>query len=81
MAPSLLQRIERHLLDTKLGSLTAVTLHCAKSPMTFFMQGNICLTVLHAGGNLASETQNELAKMTKDLSRTYAQPETAHVDH
>jgi predicted regulator of Ras-like GTPase activity (Roadblock/LC7/MglB family) len=81
MAPSLLQRIERYMRDTKLGPLTAVTLHCAKAPVTFFMQGNICLTVLHAGGNLASETQNELAKMTKALSRTYSQPETSHVDH
>jgi predicted regulator of Ras-like GTPase activity (Roadblock/LC7/MglB family) len=81
MAPSLLQRIERHMLDTKLGSLTAVTLHCTKSPLTFFMQGNICLTVLQAGGKLASETQDELVNMTKELSRTYSQPETAHVDH
>jgi predicted regulator of Ras-like GTPase activity (Roadblock/LC7/MglB family) len=81
MAPSLLQRIERHMLDTKLGSLTAVTLHCTKSPVTFFMQGNICLTVLQAGGKLASETQDELVNMTKELSRTYSQPETIHVDH
>jgi hypothetical protein len=81
MAPSLLQRIERHMPDTKLGSLTAVTLHCTKSPVTFFMQGNICLTVLQAGGRLAPETQDELVNMTKELSRTYSQPETAHVDH
>jgi len=81
MAPSLLQRIERYVLDTKLGSVTAVTLHCAKSPVTFFMQGNICLTVLHGNGNLAYETQNELAKMTKELSRTYSQPEMTNVDH
>jgi predicted regulator of Ras-like GTPase activity (Roadblock/LC7/MglB family) len=81
MAPSLLQRIEKHMLDTKLGSLTAVTLHCTKSAVTFFMQGNICLTVLHTDGHLPSETENELAKMTKELSRTYSQPETANVDH
>jgi predicted regulator of Ras-like GTPase activity (Roadblock/LC7/MglB family) len=81
MAPSLLQRIEKHMLDTKLGSLTAVTLHCTKSAITFFMQGNICLTVLHMDGNLPSETENELAKMTKELSRTYSQPKTANVDH
>jgi hypothetical protein len=81
MAPSLLQRIERHMLGTKLGSLTAVTLHCTQTPVTFFMQGNICLTVLQAGGKLAPETQGELVNMTKELSRTYSQPETAHVDH
>ena len=81
MAPSLLQRIDRHMLDTKLGPLTSMTLHCAKSPVTFFMKGNVCLTVLHDGGDLASETQETLAEMAKELSRTYSQPETAHVDH
>jgi predicted regulator of Ras-like GTPase activity (Roadblock/LC7/MglB family) len=81
MAPSVFGRIEKHLLDTKLGSLTAVTLHCTKAPVTFFMQGNICLTVLHNDGNLPLETQNQLAKMTKELSRTYSQPEMADVDH
>ena len=81
MAPSLLQRIDRHMLDTKLGPLTSMTLHCANSPVTFFMKGDVCLTVLHDGGDLASETQETLAEMAKELSRTYSQPETAHVDH
>ena len=81
MAPSLLQRIDRHMLDTKLGPLTSMTLYCQKSPITFFMKGNVCLTVLHAGGDLATETRNELAEITKELSRTYTQPETVHVDH
>jgi predicted regulator of Ras-like GTPase activity (Roadblock/LC7/MglB family) len=81
MAPSLLQRIERHMLDTKLGPLTSMTLHCQKSPITFFMKGNVCLTVLHAGDDLTAETRNELAEITKELSRTYTQPETVHVDH
>jgi predicted regulator of Ras-like GTPase activity (Roadblock/LC7/MglB family) len=81
MAPSLLQRIDRHMLDTKLGPLTSMTLYGQKSPITFFMKGNVCLTVLHSGGDLAAETRNELAEITKELSRTYTQPETVHVDH
>jgi predicted regulator of Ras-like GTPase activity (Roadblock/LC7/MglB family) len=81
MAPSLLQRIDRHMLDTKLGPLISVTLHCAKSAVTFFMKGNICLTVLHAVAELESKSQNKLAEMANELSRTYSQPETAHVDH
>ena len=81
MAPSLLQRIEKHMLDTGLGSLTGLTLHCAKSALTFYMHGNICLGALHAGGDFPPETQNKLAEMAKTLSRTYAQTETAHVDH
>jgi predicted regulator of Ras-like GTPase activity (Roadblock/LC7/MglB family) len=81
MAPSLLQKIDKHMLETKLGPLTAVTLHCAKSPLTFFMQGNICLTVLHTDRQLKHTTQEKLAEMVKELSQVYAQPETAHVDH
>jgi predicted regulator of Ras-like GTPase activity (Roadblock/LC7/MglB family) len=81
MAPSLLQRVERHILDTQLGSLTAMTLHCTKSPLTFFMHGDICLAVQHAGGEFPAETRQKLAEMAKKLSRTYAQPEAAHVDH
>jgi predicted regulator of Ras-like GTPase activity (Roadblock/LC7/MglB family) len=81
MAPSLLQRIEKHMLDTGLGSLTGLTLHCAKSSLTFFMHGNICLGALHAGGDFPPETQSKLAEMAKRLSRTYAHTEAAHVDH
>jgi hypothetical protein len=81
MAPSVLQRIDRHTVDTKLGPLLSMTLHCQESQMSFFMKGNVCLTVLHAGGDLAPDTHNKLAEMAKDLSRTYSQPETVHVDH
>ena len=81
MAPSLLQRIEKHMLDTGLGSLTGLTLHCTKSALTFYMHGNICLGALHADGEFSPETQSKLAEMAKQLSRTYAQTETGHVDH
>jgi predicted regulator of Ras-like GTPase activity (Roadblock/LC7/MglB family) len=81
MAPSLLQKIEKHMLDTKLGPFTAMTLHCAKSPLTFFMQGNVCLTVLHADRQLETDTQEKLVEIVKELSQVYAQPETPHVDH
>jgi predicted regulator of Ras-like GTPase activity (Roadblock/LC7/MglB family) len=81
MAPSVLQRMNRHTADTKLGPLTSMTLHCRESQISFFMKGVVCLTVLHAGGDLASETHQHLAEMADELSRTYSQPETAHVDH
>jgi len=82
MVPSLLQKIDNHMRDTKLGLFTGMTLHCAQWPLTFFMHGNICLTALHAGGELTSETRAELARITQELSRTYSQPESSsHVDH
>jgi predicted regulator of Ras-like GTPase activity (Roadblock/LC7/MglB family) len=81
MAPSVLQRINRHTVDTKLGPLESMTLHCRKSQMSFFMKGSVCLTVLHAGGDLAADAHHKLAEMANQLSRTYSQPETVHVDH
>jgi predicted regulator of Ras-like GTPase activity (Roadblock/LC7/MglB family) len=81
MAPSVLQRISRHTVDTKLGPLQSMTLHCGEAKMSFFMKGSVCLTVLHAGGDLTSDTHNKLAQMANELSRTYSQPETVHVDH
>jgi predicted regulator of Ras-like GTPase activity (Roadblock/LC7/MglB family) len=81
MAPSVLQKVEKHMLETKLGPLTAMTLHCAKSPVSFFMQGNVCLAVLHADRQLESTTQEKLVEMVKELSQVYTQPETADVHH
>jgi hypothetical protein len=81
MAPSLLQKVDNHMRDTKLGLFTAMTLHCTQWPLTFFTHGNICLTALHAGGELTPETRTELARITQELSRTYSQPESSHVDH
>ncbi|MEY2539809.1 MAG: hypothetical protein QOG67_3549 [Verrucomicrobiota bacterium] len=72
MAPSLLQKIEKHMADTKLGSLLAVTLHCEKFPLSFLMQGNVCLTVMHNDRQLAPENQEKLAGMLKELSQVYA---------
>jgi predicted regulator of Ras-like GTPase activity (Roadblock/LC7/MglB family) len=81
MAPSLLQKIDKHMTDTKLGLPRALTLHCVKKSVTFFVHGNIYLTALHANGELSAETREQIASMVRELSRTYAQPEAAHVDH
>ena len=81
VAPSVLQKMEKHMLDGDLGELTAMTLHCSKHPMTFFMKGNVCLTVLHADQQLEQVTREQLADMTKELAQIFSQPETIHVDH
>jgi len=81
MAPAILKRISQHVRETKLGSLVAVTLYTSGSAMSFFVQGNICLTALHAEGSLPPQTRTQIAELVEKLSRTYAQPETLHVDH
>jgi predicted regulator of Ras-like GTPase activity (Roadblock/LC7/MglB family) len=82
MAPMVLQRVDQHMAESKLGSLTAMTLHSAKSSVTFFMKENICLAALHEDeGALAPEARAELEQLVDKLSHTYAQPETPHVDH
>jgi len=81
MAPALWERIDQHVRETKLGSLTAVTLYTSGSALSFFAQGNICLTALHAEGSLLPKTRTQIAELVEKLSRTYAQTEKPHVDH
>jgi predicted regulator of Ras-like GTPase activity (Roadblock/LC7/MglB family) len=81
MAPALLERIEQHVRETTLGSLTAVTLYTSGSALSFFAHGNICLTALHAEGSLLPKTRTQISELVEKLSRTYAQTEKPHVDH
>jgi predicted regulator of Ras-like GTPase activity (Roadblock/LC7/MglB family) len=81
VAPTLLEKLKKHMLETQLGALTCLTVHGEKSPVTFFASGNICLTAVHSVEELSAATRRELGSITKELSRTYAQPGTAHVDH
>ena len=75
VAPSLLQRIEAHLTDTQIGELHALTLHCAKSRVTFLKHANICLAALHANGDLSDDVRTQLRGMLVELSRAYPQNE------
>jgi len=82
MAPTLLQRVDTHMLETKLGSLTAMTIHTKNSAVTFFAAQNIYLAALHKDATaLPSETQTELGRLVEKLSRTFVLPELPHVDH
>jgi predicted regulator of Ras-like GTPase activity (Roadblock/LC7/MglB family) len=81
MAPGLLDRVAQHVRETKLGSLVAITLYTSGSAVSFFAQGNICLTALHAEASLSPETRTQIAELVEKLSRTYAQTEKPHVDH
>jgi predicted regulator of Ras-like GTPase activity (Roadblock/LC7/MglB family) len=74
MAPSLLQRVETHLADTKLGLLRGMTLSCVKGVITFYMQENLCLAALHANGDLPGETRDKLSRVLHELSRKYSHP-------
>ncbi|MEP7072238.1 MAG: hypothetical protein ABI839_07610, partial [Verrucomicrobiota bacterium] len=81
VAPTMLQKLGKHMLETQLGALTCLTVHGEKTPVTFFTAGNICLTAVHTAAELPAASRTELASITQELSRTYAQPETMHVDH
>jgi predicted regulator of Ras-like GTPase activity (Roadblock/LC7/MglB family) len=74
MAPSLMQRIENHLLDTKLGALRGMTLSCTKGAITFYMHENLCLAALHLEGDLPGETREKLSRIVHELSRKYSHP-------
>jgi predicted regulator of Ras-like GTPase activity (Roadblock/LC7/MglB family) len=74
MAPSLMQRIEKHMVETKLGALRGMTLSCVQGAVTFFLHENLCLAALHASGGLASEVREKLARVVHELSRKYSHP-------
>ena len=81
IAPSLLERTEPHLVNTKIGNLRAITLHCTTSTLSFFKHANVCLAALHTNGELTEEVRTELSRLLVELSRTYSQTEKSHVDH
>ena len=80
MAPSMLERIDQHVGEAKLGQLIAMTLYASNSSVSFFARGNVCLTALH-DKPLAPKIRANLAELVEKLSKTYAQPETPNVDH
>jgi predicted regulator of Ras-like GTPase activity (Roadblock/LC7/MglB family) len=74
MAPALMQRVENHLVDTKLGLLRGMTLSCGKGAITFYMHENLCLAALHAEHDLPDETREKLSRIVHELSRKYSHP-------
>jgi predicted regulator of Ras-like GTPase activity (Roadblock/LC7/MglB family) len=74
MAPALMQRVENHLVDTKLGTLRGMTLSCTKGAITFYMHENLCLGALHSAVDLPPETREKLARVVHELSRKYSHP-------
>jgi predicted regulator of Ras-like GTPase activity (Roadblock/LC7/MglB family) len=74
MAPSLMQRLENHLVDTKLGLLRGMTLSCTKGTITFYMHENLCLAALHADLDLPGETREKLSRIVHEMSRKYSHP-------
>ena len=74
MAPSLMQRLENHLVETKLGQLRGMTLSCLKGAITFYMHENLCLGALHSDLDLPGETREKLSRVVHELSRKYSHP-------
>jgi len=74
MAPSLMQRLENHLVDTKLGLLRGMTLSCSKGTITFYMHENLCLAALHSDLDLPGETREKLSRIVHEMSRKYSHP-------
>jgi len=81
VAPTMLKKLQKHMCETQLGPLSCMTVHGEKSPVTFFSAGDLCLTAVHNGTELSAESRRELSCITQELSRTYPQVETSHVDH
>ena len=74
LAPSIVKRIDDQMLGAKLGPLTGITLFCAKTPVSFFAHGNICLAALHSAGEIAAEIRARLGCAAREIARMYTQP-------
>lgn len=74
LAPSILKRIDDQMIGANLGPLNGITLFCAKTPVSFFAHGNICLAALHSAGEIAAEVRARLSCAVRELARMYAQP-------
>ena len=81
VAPTMLKKLQKHMCETQLGPLSCITVHGEKSPVTFFSAGDLCLTAVHNGFELSAASRRELSRITQELSRTYPQLETSHVNH
>ena len=74
LAPSIMKRIDDQMIGANLGPLNGITLFCAKTPVSFFAHGNICLAALHSAGEIAAEVRARLSCAVRELARIYAQP-------
>jgi len=81
MLPSVLQKIDNHLFETKLGPVNALTVYTIKAPLTFLRRGDICLALLHAESDLPAATRDQLVSIAEELSQTYSEQQPTHVDH
>ena len=77
MAPSIMKRIGEQMFGAKFGALNALTLFCAKMPVSLFAHGNICLAAIHSGSEIAAEVRDRLGRITQELARMYAQQPNA----
>ncbi|MFL6583103.1 MAG: hypothetical protein ACJ8KU_01140 [Chthoniobacterales bacterium] len=71
-APSVMQRLESHMTESKLGTLRGMTLAGAKGTITFFMHENLCLAALHSNGEIPLEIRDRLGRIVHELSRKYS---------
>ena len=74
LAPSIVKRIGDQMIGASLGPLNGITLYCAKTPVSFFASGNICLAALHSADALAAEIRARLSCVVRELAQMYSQP-------
>ncbi len=74
LAPAIVKRIDDQMIGASLGPLNGITLYCAKTPVSFFAHGNICLAALHSADALGAEIRARLSCVVRELAQMYAQP-------
>ena len=80
MAPPFFKRTLTFTDELKLGGLEAFTLYTDHGLLSFFMHGDICLSVRHVGRGFLPGVREKLNIVTKELAKIYSTEKPAITD-
>ena len=75
MTPPFFRRVRAYAAELGLGETQCVSLQTERALLSFFMAGDICLSVQHAGNrSFLTGVREKLFAATAELARMYAHP-------
>lgn len=79
MTPPFFRRAGNFTRELNLGEIQCVTLQTERALLSFFMQGDICVSVQHAGNRgFLPGVREKLFSATGELAKMYAMPAATH---
>jgi predicted regulator of Ras-like GTPase activity (Roadblock/LC7/MglB family) len=81
MAPVFYKRAATFADEVHFGALQALTLYDASGLLSFFMHGDICLSVKHSGRGFLPGVREKLHGVTREMAAKYAAAHPAPTPH